>query len=55
MEELEDGSLYQGQYKLGTNTPHGIGTLITKDGGLYEGHWKDGKQDGVGRWIHPQG
>lgn len=52
----EDDSTYIGQTKEGTDdVPEGFGSLITKEGAVYEGNWKNGKQSGFGRWIHPEG
>ena len=51
--EREDGSIYLGQWRIGTEFREGRGVSILSDGALYEGFWKDGQQHGKGRIIYP--
>ncbi len=39
--EMENGSVYTGQWRLGLR--HGFGKQMWKDGSIYEGFWKDNK------------
>lgn len=44
--KYEDGSTYQGQYRMGLR--EGQGRLVTKDGSIYEGQFKQDKRHGLG-------
>ena len=36
---LENGAIYEGEWREGTNTREGQGLQIWSDGSLYEGYW----------------
>ena len=38
-------TVYVGQFKPATNTLHGIGIRVERDGYIWEGYWKDGSRD----------
>ena len=46
--ELPPGATYRGQ--IGSNRPHGAGTLRYADGSSYTGEFIDGCREGQGRW-----
>ncbi|KAL0314266.1 UNVERIFIED_CONTAM: Phosphatidylinositol 4-phosphate 5-kinase [Sesamum angustifolium] len=50
---LPNGDLYIGTFS--SNTPHGLGKYLWKDGCMYEGEWKKGKASGKGKFSWPSG
>ncbi|XP_057798197.1 phosphatidylinositol 4-phosphate 5-kinase 1-like [Salvia miltiorrhiza] len=50
---LPNGDLYIGTFS--SNTPHGSGKYLWKDGCMYEGDWKKGKASGRGKFSWPSG
>ncbi|KAL2513216.1 Phosphatidylinositol 4-phosphate 5-kinase 2 [Abeliophyllum distichum] len=50
---LLNGDLYIG--KFASNTPHGLGKYLWRDGCMYEGEWKKGKACGKGKFSWPSG
>ncbi|XP_073276230.1 phosphatidylinositol 4-phosphate 5-kinase 1-like [Primulina huaijiensis] len=50
---LPNGDLYIGTFS--SNTPHGSGKYLWKDGCMYEGEWKKGKASGNGKFSWPSG
>ena len=51
----EDGGIYLGEFKPGTDVKQGYGTYMYPEGDMYQGHWKDNKTNGWGRLIHFDG
>ena len=52
--QMEDGSVYQGEWDIDSNQRDGRGVLIWPDGSRYEGHWKDDLMNGYGRLVKAQ-
>lgn len=52
---LADGSQYEGQWVVGSQTRAGKGLLTWPDGSIYEGWWLNNKAHGKGRLIHVDG
>ena len=46
-------SNYFGEFDTKTGKNHGQGVHLDSNGCIYEGSWKDGKKQGVGRYITP--
>lgn len=55
--KLDDGSRIEGQFKTGTNIPHGVGkqALFEHSDRLYEGLFINGKWNGYGRLLWEDG
>ncbi|XWS15084.1 hypothetical protein CRYUN_Cryun35bG0063900 [Craigia yunnanensis] len=50
---LPNGDLYIGSFS--SNSPHGSGKYLWKDGCMYEGEWRRGKASGKGKFSWPSG
>jgi len=50
-----NGTIYLGQWLVGTQIRHGRGASINKNGSLFEGHYKEGYREGPGRMVTEQG
>jgi len=53
--QLPNGTIYLGQWLVGTQTRHGRGASIYSKGGLYEGYYANGRRDGKGRMVTEHG
>jgi hypothetical protein len=53
--QLQDGSMYEGEWNVHSDQRHGRGYQIWSDGSIYEGYWKNDKAMGRGRLIHADG
>jgi MORN repeat len=51
--KLENGIIYQGQWKHGER--HGRGVHVWPNNSIYYGYWKNGMANGFGRLIHSDG
>lgn len=51
--EMEDGSVYEGQWEFGKRQGRGI--QLYRDGSIYEGYWDKDCTNGKGRLIHHDG
>lgn len=52
---FDDGSVYYGEWKLGTNIKHGRGIQIWDDGSMYQGQFHNNKAHYLGKLIHQDG
>lgn len=55
MMNLENRSIYQGEWNKRTNMKDGRGIQIWPDGSRYDGYWKNDVAQGHGRLIHVKG
>ena len=53
--KLEDGSIYKGEWKVGTEEQEGRGMQINHDGSVYEGYFQASKANFYGRMLNKDG
>lgn len=53
--QIDNDTVYEGQWIIGGNIKQGVGLAVFKGGQLYEGGWHDDVEHGKGRLIHENG
>jgi len=53
VDDDDEGTTYDGEWKIGTEIRQGMGIQTWPDGSVYEGNFYDNKRNGNGRIIYP--